>query len=98
MLWLQSGAVGKRPIIETEELPEMLIPENGTFAILLEESSFSAFKQAISENKDIQYAYIVTDSQVAFRTMAAQLNIPNVKQLYRDYIDNFTINTRRNLI
>ena len=98
MLWLQSGSVGKRPTIVGETLPEILIANEGTFAVLLEESSFSEFKQILSEHKAIQYAYLVTDSQVAFRTMAAQLDTPNVKQLYRDYIDNFTINTRRNLI
>lgn len=98
MLWLQSGAVGSRPTIGEDGLPEMLIPENSSFAVLLNESAFSRFKNEIAGKCNIKYVYLVTDSQTAFREMASQLDNPNVKQLYRDYIDNFTINTRRNSI
>lgn len=98
MLWLQSGAVGKCPELSDEELPEIFIPENGSFAVLLEEYAFSNFKQALKTNPNITHVYIVTDSHIAFREMASQLTVPAVKQLYRDYIDNFTINARRNNI
>lgn len=98
MLWLQSGAVGKCPELSDEELPEIFIPENGSFAVLLEEYAFSNFKQALKTNPNITHVYIVTNSHIAFREMASQLTIPAVKQLYRDYIDNFTINARRNNI
>ena len=98
MLWLQSGAIGKRPELSDEELPEIFIPENGSFAVLLEEYAFSNFKQALKANPNITHAYIVTNSHIAFREMASQLTVPAVKQLYRDYIDNFTINARRNNI
>lgn len=96
MLWLQSGAIGKCPELIDAELPEIFIPEHGAFAVLLEEYAFADFKQAVESNPDIKYAYIVTNSQITFREMASQLEIPTVKQLYRDYIDNFTINARRN--
>lgn len=98
MLWLQSGAVGKCPELSDEELPEIFIPENGSFAVLLEEYAFSNFKQALKTNPNITHAYIVTNSHIAFREMASQLTVLAVKQLYRDYIDNFTINARRNNI
>lgn len=98
MLWLQSGAVGKCPELSDEELPEKFIPENGSFAVLLEEYAFSNFKQALKTNPNITHVYIVTNSHIAFREMASQLTVPTVKQLYRDYIDNFTINARRNNI
>lgn len=98
MLWLQSGAVGKCPELSDEELPEIFIPENGSFAVLLEEYAFSNFKQALKTNPNITHVYIVTNSHIAFREMASQLTVPAVKQLYRDYIDNFTINARRNNI
>lgn len=95
MLWLQSGAVGECPELSNEELPEIFIPENGTFAVLLEECAFLDFKQALKINPKITHAYIVTNSQITFREMASQLTVPAVKQLYRDYIDNFMINARR---
>lgn len=98
MLWLQSGCVGRCPELLSEELPEIFIPENGSFAVLLEEYAFSDFKQALKINSQITHAYIVTHSQIAFREMASQLTVPAVKQLYREYIDNFTTNARRNNI
>lgn len=96
MLWLQSGAIGKCPKLSGEELPEIFIPQNGSFAVLLEEYAFSDFKQTLKTNPNITHAYIVTNSQITFREMSSQLTVPVVKQLYRDYIDNFTINARRN--
>lgn len=98
MLWLQSGAKGKCPELLADELPEMFVPENGSFAVLLEEYAFSEFKQIVEANPDITHAYIVTNSQISFREMASQMTIPTVKQLYRDYIDNFINNARRNHI
>lgn len=95
MLWLQAGAVGRCPELFDDELPEMFIPENSSFAVLLEEYAFTEFKQILESNANIEYAYIVTNSQITFREMASQLKTPSVKQLYRDYIDNFTINARR---
>lgn len=98
MLWLQAGAVGKCPEPHGEDLPEIFIPENSSFAVLLEEYAFSDFKHTLKANPNITHAYIVTNSQIAFREMASQLSVPTIKQLYRDYIDNFTINARRNNI
>lgn len=97
-LWLQSGAVGKCPELSGEDLPEIFIPENSSFAVLLEEYAFSDFKHTLKANPNITHAYIVTNSQIAFREMASQMSVPTIKQLYRDYIDNFTINARRNNI
>lgn len=96
MLWLQSGAVGKCPELTEEELPEMFIPENGSFAVLLKEYAFSDFKQIIETNSNITHAYIVTNSHITFREMASKLKTSTVKQLYRDYLDNFINNARRN--
>jgi adenine-specific DNA-methyltransferase len=97
ILWMQSGSIGKRPEVIGGDVPDILIPEKSTFAVLTEESSFAQFKREISQRNDITYVYLVTDSQTAFEEMASQLDVPNIKQLYRDYIDNFTINTRRDI-
>jgi adenine-specific DNA-methyltransferase len=95
ILWMKSGSVGKRPEISGRVISPMLIPENSSFAVLIDESCFAEFKRRITGNNQIQYVYLVTDSQTAYQEMASQLNIPYIKQLYRDYIDNFTINIRR---
>lgn len=97
ILWMQSGAVGKCPEISNEDIPDMLISQNGSFAVLTEESLFASFKREVSKQDNITHIYLVTDSQTAFEEMASQLECSNIKQMYRDYIDNFTINTRRGM-
>ena len=97
ILWMQSGAVGKRPEMTNEDIPDIFIPDNSSFAVLVEETQFAKFKREISEKNNITHIYLVTDSQTAFEEMASKIDAPNVKQLYRDYIDNFTINTRRDI-
>lgn len=95
LLWFKSGAVGKRPEIDNNEVPDMLIlPQNG-FAILVDETKFAEFTQKLSEENSINVVYFVTNSEAAFREMAAGVNINNTYQLYRDYIDNFVLGSRR---
>lgn len=95
MLWLKAGAVGKRPVLADGEIPDMLIPENSNFAVLIDERYFGAFLAQIEARPDIEYVYLVTNSEDAYREMGARIRTRNVTQLYRDYIDNFVINSRR---
>lgn len=44
----------------------------------------------------IDTVYIVTDYEIGYRSMIKNINAPNTYQLYRDYLDNFRINTGRN--
>lgn len=96
LLWLKSGAIGKRPELPSDEdLPEMMVlPENG-FAILLEEECFAGFARRLAETSGIHIVYFVTDSEDAFREMSANVPAKQTFQLYRDYIDNFVIGGRR---
>lgn len=92
---LKSGALGRRPEITNNDEPEMLIlPENG-FAILIDETKFSDFTDRISKEENIQTVYFVTNSEEAFREMTAGIKVNNTYQLYRDYIDNFVLGSRR---
>jgi len=95
MLWLKAGAVGKRPVLADGELPDMLIPESSNFAVLIDERYFGAFLAEIEARPDIEYVYLVTNSEEAYREMGSRIRTRNVTQLYRDYIDNFVINSRR---
>lgn len=95
MLWLKAGAVGKRPDLADGELPDMLIPECSNFAVLIDERYFGAFLAEIEARPDIEYVYLVTNSEDAYREMGSRIRTRNVIQLYRDYIDNFVINSRR---
>lgn len=95
MLWLKAGAVGKRPVLADGELPDMLIPASSNFAVLIDERYFGAFLAEIEARPHIEYVYLVTNSEDAYREMGARIRTRNVTQLYRDYIDNFVINSRR---
>ncbi len=97
LLWLKSGAKGKRPEIEGEEIPDMLIlPENG-FAVLTEETMFSVFAKRLAETAGVDTVFFVTNSETAFRDMSENVDTQNTYQLYRDYLENFMIGARRAL-
>jgi len=94
LLWLKSGAIGKRPEVSEVE-PDMLILPQNKFAVLLDESRYAAFiEQLPSEN--INIIYFVTNSDEAFHDMSSGVRAQITHQLYRDYIDNFVIGSRRN--
>ena len=94
LLWLKAGAIGKRP--ETgEEEPEMLVlPENG-FAVLVDETMYASFIRQVKQHDEIKMVFFVTDSDEAFREMSTGLPGRETYQLYRDYIDNFVLGSRR---
>jgi adenine-specific DNA-methyltransferase len=95
LLWLKSGAIGRRPEINSDEEPDMLIlPQNG-FAVLVDETKYAEFAKKISEENNIKVVYFVTNSEEAFREMTDGIKIKNTYQLYRDYIDNFVLGSRR---
>ena len=95
LLWLKSGALGQRPELSSDEEPKMLIlPQNG-FAVLVDETKFAEFAEKLSEEDKIKVVYFVTNSEDAFREMTAGIKVYNTYQLYRDYIDNFVLGSRR---
>lgn len=95
LLWLMSGAISKRPIIDSTDEPDMLILPDNKLAILVDETKYANFIKQISYHKEIKTIYFVTNSDDAFREMSASIKSKNTFQLYRDYIDNFTIGSRR---
>lgn len=96
ILWLKTNAHGICPTFEPEELPDMLILPENRFAVLLEEGVFEIFRDKVNSLPEIETAFIVTDYEAAYRTMIRNLNAPVTYQLYRDYLDNFRMNHRRN--
>lgn len=94
LLWLKAGAIGKRPEIDEVE-PEMLVlPENG-FAVLVDEMCFARFQRELKKADEIKHVFLVTDSDDAFREMSAEISGRKTYQLYREYIDNFVLGSRR---
>ena len=93
-LWMKAGAHGKCPTV-SEDISDMLILSENKFAVLVDEMSYRAFEKQIAEHPEIETIYIVTDSEPGYREMIAAFNDKNTYQLYRDYLDNFRINTGR---
>lgn len=101
LLWLKAGGWGKCPDDETVKIeskfdlpPYIILPEN-KLAVLINEDSFTEFNNLIKNEPLIRTVYIVTDYENGFVAMKKKLNIENVIQLYRDYLDNFRINVAR---
>jgi adenine-specific DNA-methyltransferase len=93
ILWLRAGAVGPRPELPKRmDIPPMLVPAMNTFAVLADESHYHQFLPVIRGRTDLTHVFLITDSEDAFRDMAKEIAVPNVIQLYRDYLENLMIN------
>ena len=95
VLWMKAGAIGCCPALDSDTLPDMLILPQNHFAVLLEEPSFSKFSAELVQHPEIDTVFIVTDSVNAYREMIRSMDGKQTYQLYRDYLDNFRINTGR---
>lgn len=91
ILWVSAGAWGKP---ENPGKPDFYLPQHSPFAVLLQEQRFKQFNDKIRERPDVTHIFLVTDSEEAFKDMKAQINgHPRVVMLYKQYLDNFKINT-----
>ena len=95
VLWMKGGAVGKCPVLENDALPNMLILPQNKMAVLMDEIYYSEFDAELCQHPEIQTVFIVTDSETAYRSMIRTYDGKDCYQLYRDYLDNFRINTGR---
>ena len=94
ILWLKAGAHGPCPELKDSNATMMIQPES-RFAILIDEKQFSAFEEEMQKHPEIQTIYFVTDSDPGYCEMIKGYSNKDTYQLYRDYLDNFRINTRR---
>lgn len=95
ILWMKGGAIGKCPVLESEKLPDMLVLPKNKMAVLIDEIFYPEFEQQLAQHPEIQTVFIVTDSEAAYREMIRAYEGKDCYQLYRDYLDNFRINTGR---
>lgn len=94
VLWLKAGAHAACPDFKDEKAYMQVLPEN-RFAILIDEKHFQEFDKEVQKHPEIQTIYIVTDSEAGYREMISGYGDKDTYQLYRDYLDNFRINTGR---
>lgn len=92
ILWMMSGGLG--PLPSYSDNAEFIFPDGSKFAVLLKENAFPKFRDELLKHSDLSHVFIITDSIEAFATMKSEMRIPNVFQLYRNYLENFRINAR----
>ncbi len=92
ILWMKAGAHGVCPVHVEGEYK--VFSEN-KMAILIDEYAIDELKEELSKHPEIETVYIIDDSENNYRALAAQINVKNTYQLYRDYLDNFKINIER---
>lgn len=93
ILWMVAGCKGDRE--ESKGSTPWFIPKHSPFAVLIQEKQFRGFHGKLSERKDIEWVFVVTDSEENFGQMRRKLG-RNYKcvQLYKSYLENFRINTQ----
>lgn len=93
ILWMIAGCQGKRE--ESKGSTAWFIPKSSPFAVLIQEKQFRSFLDKLSERSDIQWAFLVTDSEENFAQMRRTLGRKyQCVHLYKSYLDNFRINTK----
>lgn len=92
ILWMLAGCQGEREDSKGSEA--WFIPKESPFAVLIKENEFRTFREALVERKDIEWVFLVTDSEENFGLMRRTLGRKfQSVQLYKSYLENFRINT-----
>lgn len=93
ILWMVAGCRGERE--ESKGAAPWFIPKRSPFAVLIQEKHFRSFQAELTERNDIEWLFLITDSEESFAQMRRVLGRKyNCVQLYRSYLENFRINTR----
>lgn len=92
ILWIMAGCQGARE--DSKGSQPWFIPKHSPFAVLIQEKEFRAFRERLSEHKDIGWVFLVTDSEANFSLMRRALGSKvECVQLYKSYLENFRLNT-----
>jgi adenine-specific DNA-methyltransferase len=95
VLWMKANCIGPCPKLDTDSLPTMLVLPKNKFAVLIDETYYSEFNEQLMVHPEIKTVFIITNSESAYREMIWSYDGKDCYQLYRDYLDNFRINTGR---
>lgn len=86
LLWMRAGSTGRR----IEELPEQGWDVADTYGLLIDLDKAAAFSDAVEAKDTIHIAFIVTDDDRRFQSVARRLpNTVEPVRLYESYLTNF---------
>jgi adenine-specific DNA-methyltransferase len=92
ILWMMVGCRGKRE--DSKGSQAWFIPKHSSFAVLIKEKDFLAFREKLAQRKDIDWVFLITDSEENFALMRQRLGRKyECVQLYKSYLENFRLNT-----
>lgn len=93
VLWMVAGCRGERE--DSKGSTPWFIPKHSPFAVLIQEKQFRAFREKLADRKDIEWVFLITDSEENFGQMRRMLGRKlKCVQLYKSYLENFRINTQ----
>ncbi|MCX6928399.1 MAG: DNA methyltransferase [Verrucomicrobia bacterium] len=93
IIWMVAGCRGERE--ESKGSTPWFIPKHSPFAVLIQEKQFRDFREKLAERKDIEWVFLITDSEENFGQMRRTLGRKyECVQLYKSYLENFRINTQ----
>jgi adenine-specific DNA-methyltransferase len=93
ILWMVAGCRGGRE--ESKGSTPWFIPKHSPFAVLIKEKQFRGFREKLAGRKDIEWVFLITDSEENFGQMRRALGRKvECVQLYKSYLENFRINTQ----
>ena len=87
LLWMRAGSLGRR----IDKLPDAGWEVTDAYGLLVEVDCATPFIKAVSKEKDLRVAYIVTDDDRRFQAIARRLpdGVEPVR-LYESYLTNFS--------
>jgi adenine-specific DNA-methyltransferase len=86
LLWLRAGAIGRR----ISAVPERGWEVADTYAILFDLDEACAYVQAVEKGDHVRLAYVVTDDDRRFQSVARQLpDKVEAVRVYESYLSNF---------
>jgi adenine-specific DNA-methyltransferase len=86
LLWIRAGAEGRR----IEGIPEKGWEVADTYGLLVDLDRAAKFCAAVEEKASIRIAYIVTDDDRCFQSVARRLPAAvEAVRLYESYLSNF---------
>ena len=92
ILWIVAGCRGNRE--DSKGSKPWFIPKNSPFAVLIDEKRFRAFREELDDRADIEWVFLITDSDENYAQMRRTLGRKySSLQLYKSYLENFRINT-----
>ncbi len=95
ILWMKAGCIGECPVLHGNDIPDALVFTDNKMAILTNEDEYADFRSQLKGRKDIENIFIIAKSANAFLEMAQPFTWAKTYHLYKDYLDNFSINYER---